>query len=120
MHIEYNGNELLFNVKSKIEDLFKKFPFLSSPPKPFKHKWQEAPYLVDFEKPPLDDDPLDGEEALLKDNFASIVGSCLYFSTPPLYFNSPRFMRKESCESEPEKGIPRSQCSELEKGIYLN
>ena len=28
-------------------------------------------------------------------------------------------MRKESCEAEPEKGIPRSQCSELEKGIYL-
>ena len=28
-------------------------------------------------------------------------------------------MRKESCGAEPEKGIPRSQCSELEKGIYL-
>ena len=29
-------------------------------------------------------------------------------------------MRKESCGAEPEKGIPRSQRSELEKGIYLN
>jgi hypothetical protein len=29
-------------------------------------------------------------------------------------------MRKESCGAEPEKGIPRSQYSELEKGIYLN
>ena len=36
--------------------------------------------MVDFEKPPLDDDPLDEEETLLRDNFASIVGSCLYFS----------------------------------------
>ena len=31
-----------------------------------------------------------------------------------------RFMRKESCGAEPKKGIPRSQYSELEKGIYLN
>jgi len=29
-------------------------------------------------------------------------------------------MRKESCGAEPEKGIPRSQYSELEKGIYLS
>ena len=29
-------------------------------------------------------------------------------------------MRKESCGAEPKKGIPRSQYSELEKGIYLS
>ena len=28
MHITYNGQELTFCVKSKIEDLFKKYPFL--------------------------------------------------------------------------------------------
>ena len=29
-------------------------------------------------------------------------------------------MRKESCGAEPEKGIPRSQYSELEKWTYLS
>jgi len=83
MHIEYNQatGELSFSVRSKVEDLFKKFPFLEQPPKPNRHRDLHAPYLPEFEHPPsADDEDLDAEEMLIKENFASIVGSCIYFS----------------------------------------
>jgi len=81
MHIEYDqfAGKLSFSVRSKIEDLFEKFDFLGNPPKKRLGRDLHAPYLPQFEHPP-EDDELDEEEMQIKENFASIVGSCIYFS----------------------------------------
>ena len=72
--IHDSGTEIRMNIKAKIDELFSKFSYLE------KSRWSDAPYAAIFENPPADDDALDEYEELLKKDFQSIVGSCIYFS----------------------------------------
>ena len=68
------------NVKAKIEDLFNKYPFLKALSNG-KGGHQHAPHSASMENPPEGDDTdLSKLQESPKGNFASIVGSCIYFS----------------------------------------
>ena len=76
MDISYIDGVLSMNVKAKIDDLFKKYPFLAS-----SNRWSQSTSSSEIDNPPsLDDDELSDYQLQLKENFASIVGSCIYFS----------------------------------------
>jgi len=76
MHITYDRQELTFSVQSKIDDLFAKFKYLDKLGKDADCPWCEA-----FNRdPPPSDAELDELDIKIKKDFASIVGSCIYFS----------------------------------------
>ena len=76
MQIEYSGGVLSMNVQAKIEDLFDKYPFLKK-----ISRYRNTPHGPVVTDPPNpEDDSLTDFQVQLRDNFASIVGSCIYFS----------------------------------------
>jgi len=80
MDITYTSGKLTMNVKAKIEDLFNKYPFLKALSNG-KGGHEHAPHSASMENPPEGDDTnLSKLQESLKENFASIVGSCIYFS----------------------------------------
>ena len=80
MDITYTNGKLTMNVKAKIEDLFNKYPFLKAMNNG-KGGHEHAPHCASMENPPeRDDTNLSKLQESLKENFASIVGSCIYFS----------------------------------------
>ena len=80
MDITYANGKLTMNVKAKIEDLFDKYPFLKKL-NSGKGGHLHAPHSASMDNPPeTNDTSLSELQESLKENFASIVGSCIYFS----------------------------------------
>ena len=76
MAIEYSNGRLSMNVRAKVQDLFDKYSSLNG-----INRHLNTPHGTAITDPPKpEDESLTEFQLKLKQHFASLVGSCIYFS----------------------------------------